>query len=215
MLYGKQPLADSSRLEIYQFSLEIEDHSQFLYSLWTSPRFPPNPAFSPEKAKGVIENRFLKEYERNGYGHYIVALKANNPQRSADATKNQSTPIGTVCLTKGAPPTAFTAPDIGFGLLPDYMGRGYATEAVGLVISYAERRFGLKDVLGLCDPKNTVSRAVMERAGMVYQGLGDLSAAFGPGTIGCVYVLPHMQGKDIGTWGIAENKAKSDNSDGQ
>ena len=36
------------------------------------------PIDAPEKAKDIIEKRFVKEYERNGHGSYIIILKETN-----------------------------------------------------------------------------------------------------------------------------------------
>jgi RimJ/RimL family protein N-acetyltransferase len=193
-----EPLASSEHLTLYKFNPDIQEHSDILYRLWNSPHFieleGKTAVDSPEKAKSVIQNRFIAEYNRNGYGAYLVVIKKLDSQ---DTSPIQF--IGTVGLTKGDSPTSFSAPDIGFALLPEYLGRGYATEAGKLILEYAERTFDLKNALGLCNPKNKASRAVLERIGFTFRGVHELKC-FG-GVQGCVYTLPHMS-EDLSVYGI-------------
>jgi RimJ/RimL family protein N-acetyltransferase len=215
MYCNNPPLASSDRLEIYSFSTSIPQHAEFLYTLWTSPHFGPTSVDSPAKAQTVIENRFLKEYKHNGYGHYILALKPNSSTTTTTTTTDvasttsssplpESIPIGTVCLTRSAPPPEprFTAPDIGFALLPAHLKQGYASEGASLLLRYAKEAFGQRDVLGFCDVGNRASRRVMERAGFVLWGEKDMSEEFGPGAKQTtVYALKDME-KDWVKWGI-------------
>jgi RimJ/RimL family protein N-acetyltransferase len=197
MLYNDSPLTSSSELELYLFSDIVPQHSEFLFKLWTSPNFGPSSIDSLEKAQAVITNRFLEEYERNDYGTFILAIPTPSPL-------TESTPIGTVSLTRGIPPEAFTVPDIGYALLPEYKGNGYATKGAKVLLEYAEKELGIRDILGCCDPDNTASRAVLKRLGFEYRGEWDLSRVMGKGIIenpACVYVLPHMKG-DLKQWGL-------------
>ena len=70
---------------------------------------------------------------------------------------------------KGSPAPAGSAAgdvaaEIGFALAPSARGRGYATEAVTAVVSWA-RDQGLGRVVAECDADNLASRAVLERTG--------------------------------------------------
>ena len=57
-------------------------------------------------------------------------------------------------------------PELLFGLLPEYHGQGLATEAAGLIISYAFAVLGFDYLDGATDEPNRKSRLVMQRAGM-------------------------------------------------
>jgi len=59
--------------------------------------------------------------------------------------------------------------EIGYFLLPPARGRGYATEAIKLVIDYGFRCAGFNRVWGDCDAANTASSRVMGRAGMTLE----------------------------------------------
>lgn len=69
--------------------------------------------------------------------------------------------------------TGFHAPvwsvpkaEFGYFLLPPARGRGYATEALELVIDYGFRVVGFNRVWGTCDAGNEASASVMRRAGL-------------------------------------------------
>ena len=70
------------------------------------------------------------------------------------------------------------APDIGFAIMPEENGKGYATEAAGALIEYAKREFNVPGVFGFVDPGNAVSKRVMEKIAMENRGVRNV-AAFG------------------------------------
>jgi [ribosomal protein S5]-alanine N-acetyltransferase len=59
--------------------------------------------------------------------------------------------------------------DIGYVLRRDRWGRGYTTEAAGLLISLGFD-LGMHRVEATCHPDNRGSSRVMEKAGMTYEG---------------------------------------------
>lgn len=61
--------------------------------------------------------------------------------------------------------------EIGFALLPAYMGKGYAMEAVGLLLQFAFDSLAAHKVVGMCNAKNTRSMKLMEQAGMTREGI--------------------------------------------
>jgi RimJ/RimL family protein N-acetyltransferase len=56
--------------------------------------------------------------------------------------------------------------EIGFVLHPDHRGRGYAGEAVAVLIGLGFEGLGLHRIVGRCDSRNTASARLMERLGM-------------------------------------------------
>ena len=56
--------------------------------------------------------------------------------------------------------------EIGYILNPNFHGQGYASEAVGALITLGFRRFALHRIFARCDPRNTASYRLMERLGM-------------------------------------------------
>jgi RimJ/RimL family protein N-acetyltransferase len=56
--------------------------------------------------------------------------------------------------------------EIGYIFHPDHQGRGYATEAAGLLLEIAFVDLGLHRVVGRLEPRNAASAGVLERIGM-------------------------------------------------
>ena len=62
--------------------------------------------------------------------------------------------------------------EIGYALLPEFWGRGYAAEAARAFLRYAFDELGRERVVAVAHPDNAASRGVMERVGMRYDYTG-------------------------------------------
>ena len=63
-----------------------------------------------------------------------------------------------------------TAPDLGelgWLFLPEYQGRGYATEAAKGLLEWGNAHLGIKHFIAHCDAENLASQGVMRKLGMV------------------------------------------------
>lgn len=56
--------------------------------------------------------------------------------------------------------------EVGFILLEASSGKGYATEAIQLVIDFAIATYGFKKFTAVCSEEHAASRRVLEKAGM-------------------------------------------------
>ncbi len=56
--------------------------------------------------------------------------------------------------------------EIGYGLIPDYRGYGYATEAAKALVEWALAQPGVRRVVAECNRDNTASVRVLEKLGM-------------------------------------------------
>src|SRR5690606_30531493 len=65
------------------------------------------------------------------------------------------------------------AVEVGWRLLPEHWGRGYATEAGRIALDFAFSQLGLPEVVSFTATQNGKSRAVMERIGMARDPAGD------------------------------------------
>lgn len=115
---------------------------------------------SVELARSYIQQKIEPQQQRLGYGGYTLY------QRS-DCTR-----IGVCGLYDRE---GLDGVDIGFALLPEYMGQGYAWEAARCLKDSAAAMFGLQRLLGVTRPDNQASQRLLERLGMQRSGVIQLS----------------------------------------
>ena len=86
------------------------------------------------------------------------------------------THIGDLCF-KGV--SADGSTELGYGILPEYQGRGYATEAAAAAVSWALRQPGIVSVEAETDSGNIASQRVLEKLGFTATGqLGEEGPRF-------------------------------------
>ncbi len=61
--------------------------------------------------------------------------------------------------------------ELGYFLLPEHWGRGYATEIARALVDVSFRTLGLHKVVGSCNEHNDASAQVMQKAGMRKEGV--------------------------------------------
>jgi RimJ/RimL family protein N-acetyltransferase len=174
----------TDRLELSYFIPSNDSHCEFLVKLYNTPLFIESSGKtsidSVDKARLRIES-FEKSHKEHGFGQYLVSLKDGEM-------------IGSVNLSQGS---HYSAPDIGFAILPEHNGKGYATEAAQGLIAYKK----ITAVFGFCDPKNERSGHVLEKIGLESRGCTHLEA-FG-GVYGAVYTWPGMGALE--KWGVVDS----------
>jgi len=60
-------------------------------------------------------------------------------------------------------------PELLYGLLPDFWGKGFVTEAAQAVLTYGFERCGIEKVIASTDTPNQRAVRVMQRLGMCFQ----------------------------------------------
>lgn len=93
----------------------------------------------------------------------------DSPDR--DRYKLAITLDGEVIGTGGIEPRGQHAGEIGYVLGRDHWGKGLATEAAALLIEFGFAELGLHRVIAHTEPDNIASRRVLEKCGMVYEGV--------------------------------------------
>jgi len=106
-------------------------------------------------AERYIRNNIWRPYQTNGYGMYVVQLKS------------PTLPIGMCGLVKR---DFLSAPDLGFALLPDYVGHGYASEAAHAVVLHARQKLGIARLYAIVKRGNRRSVRLLGRLGFHSQG---------------------------------------------
>lgn len=198
---------ETPRLYISYLIAEKDAHCDFLVELYNTPEFIARMGqtniTTREAARKTLAGRFREEHARNGFGIYLISLKGDPEAQDKLAT---STPVGTVSMMKGEEPNCYRAPDLGFAMLSGHMRKGYAKEASQALMDWYEKEKGVKDVLGLHDPKNTASSAVFKSLGFRDRGLRELRV-FG-GVVGRVWAKPGMA-EDLSVYGLPSEEAKA------
>lgn len=63
--------------------------------------------------------------------------------------------------------------EIGWRLIPEHNGKGYATEAAKAIIAFAAERVGATYLVAVADPDNVPSQRVMQRLGMTFKAIEE------------------------------------------
>jgi RimJ/RimL family protein N-acetyltransferase len=111
---------------------------------------------SVEDAKEFI--RHYPDFDRYGYGRWACVLKETR------------TVIG-FCGLKYLPDMGEV--DIGYRFLPQYWGRGLATEACSACLEFGFGTLGLSRIVAFVMPGNIASVRVLEKAGMQFEAEFD------------------------------------------
>ncbi|PHS54613.1 MAG: GNAT family N-acetyltransferase [Lutibacter sp.] len=106
---------------------------------------------SINQAKDIISNVWFSDYQKYGYSRWAVVYKPENKV------------IGFAGL-KYLPEINET--DIGFRFLPEYWGKGIATEVSKKIIEYGFKILKLEKIIGIAMPENNASSRVLEKIGL-------------------------------------------------
>jgi RimJ/RimL family protein N-acetyltransferase len=107
-----------------------------------------------EQAREYIAARFTKSYWENGFGLYLMELKAD------------ATPIGLCGFVRRK---ELPDPDIGFALLPQFEKKGFAYEAAEAVMRYGRQTLMLSRVLAITTLDNESSGRLLEKIGLSFE----------------------------------------------
>lgn len=108
---------------------------------------------SLEDAGTYLSNGPIRSYADNGFGLWLIEIK------------NTGTPIGTCGLIKRP---GLEDVDIGFALLPEYEGAGFAYEAASATLSYAKEA-GIERVVAITVKYNDRSIALLKKLGFEFE----------------------------------------------
>jgi RimJ/RimL family protein N-acetyltransferase len=148
-------IIETERLKICQLSTE---DSEFIIKLLNSPgwlKFIGNKNVKTKSdAENYIINGPVKSYEENGFGLCLLKLKKKN------------IPVGMCGLIKR---DSLEDIDIGFALLPEYEGNGYAYESASALLHHAKTDLGIKKVVAITDKDNINSIKLLEKAGLTFE----------------------------------------------
>lgn len=148
-------LIETDRLRLRPVSV---DDTELMLAIWNDPAFIRNVSDrgirTVEQAREAIVSGAQKLFEDYGYGPYCMSMKTDG------------TMIGICGLFKRE---NLDDPDIGFGVLPEHCGKGYAGEAAAAVIDYARDELGISALTAIVSPKNAPSIGLIEKLGLTFE----------------------------------------------
>lgn len=153
----------TERLIITPFTLS---DAEFIVNLLNQPSFIMNIADKQVRtvadAENYLRNGPLASYQQHGFGLCRVALKQSNIA------------IGMCGILKRA---ELEHADIGYALLPDFCGNGYAFEAAQAVLQSAVGTHQLTTILAITKPTNESSNKLLLKLGFEAKGQLEIYAA--------------------------------------
>lgn len=150
-----KPKIQTSRLLLKPFSAE---DANFVLDLYNSPKFlkfvGDRNIRTEEDAIKFIKEKMISQMRKLGFGNYVIINKETGEKLGG---------VGIFAREN------VEVMDIGFSLLPQYHGFGYAFEAATLLIKYVREKFGLKKVSAITMGENSASRNLIEKLGLTYK----------------------------------------------
>jgi len=147
-------LIETERLRLRPVTI---DDTELMLAIWNDPAFIRNVSDrgirTVEQARDAIESGAQKLFEDYGYGPYCMSLKSDGAM------------IGICGLFKR---DNLEDPDIGFGVLPDYCGKGYAGEAAVAVVNFARTELGINALTAIVSPTNAPSIGLIKKLGLTF-----------------------------------------------
>ena len=148
-------MLETARLQLRKFTLDDAEEYFRLNSNSEVVRYTgQSPLTSIDEAIEVLKSAPLRDYQIHGFG------------RLACIDKNSDRLIG-FCGLKYLPD--IDEIDIGYRFLPEFWGRGFATESSLPVMEYGRNVLGLKRIIGLVDPDNSGSVNVLKKLGLTFE----------------------------------------------
>ncbi len=146
------PVAETHRLILRR--LELAD-AEFIFKLVNDPTWlagiGDRGVRTLADAQEYLRKGPLEMYERHGFGLYAIERKVDQQL------------IGICGLLKRE---TLPEPDLGYALLPQYAGVGYAMEAARACVTLAREQFQMPRLLAITTPENIRSRHLLEQLGM-------------------------------------------------
>jgi len=104
-----------------------------------------------EQAEEVLHNTVLKDYKIYGYGRFAVIHKPDQKLIGFSGIKYL--------------PEANGKSDLGYRFLPEYWGKGIATESSKMSLKFAFNKLKLKQIFGFVELENSASKNVLLKVG--------------------------------------------------
>jgi len=146
------PIIETERLILREFTVnDVESVYEFNSNVELHKYTGDEIIKSKERAKEIITDIWLKDYEKYGYGRWAVVYKPENKVIGFAGLKYL---------------TEINETDIGYRFLPEYWGKGLASEISNEIIKYGFNKLNLNRIIGIAMPENIGSWKVLEKIGL-------------------------------------------------
>lgn len=129
----------------------------FMLAIWNDPAFVryvgDRGIRTVAGAQAALKDGAFKLYEDYGFGPYAMSLKKDGSL------------VGICGLFRRE---NLVDPDIGFAVLPDFCGIGFASEAAEAVVVHARDDLGIKCLTAIVSPENLASIALIKKIGLTF-----------------------------------------------
>jgi RimJ/RimL family protein N-acetyltransferase len=153
-------ILETSRLELVEFTAGDSD---FIFRLLNTPGWLENIGSrgvnTVTDAEKYLTNVLIPSYTLNGFGFWRMRLKGTGES------------IGMCGFAKRA---GLDDPDVGFALLPEYEGKGYALEAAKACMEYASTELKIDVIKAITSKTNVRSQKLLEKIGLKFEKLINL-----------------------------------------
>jgi RimJ/RimL family protein N-acetyltransferase len=156
MVINNTTITETSRLRLTQFT---EEDAPFVLQILNTPGWlqfiGDRNVKTLEIAKDYTKEKLIAAYTKFGFGMYAMRLKDTGEI------------IGMCGLVKR---DNLDHADIGYALLPEFSGKGYAREAASAVLKHANEVLKLNPILAIVTPGNNSSIKLLENLQFSLQG---------------------------------------------
>ncbi len=145
----------TDRLNIRPFAL---DDAEVLHAFWTNPevrRYLWDDRILPMETVREIIASSIRDFEERGFGFFSLDLKATEPVIVGFCGFRMFEDGDQIELL--------------YGILPDYWGEGFVTEAALAVLRFGFHECGMERVIAATDTPNQRAVRVLQRLGMSFE----------------------------------------------
>jgi len=141
----------------------LKEDAELIYKLMNTPKFikfvGDREINSIQDAEKYIQTKMLPQLNALGYSSYTIITKADGAKIGTCGLYNRDGVDGI---------------DIGFGLLPQYEGLGYAYESAHRLLKAAFEEFEIDEIKAITSKENISSQRLLEKLGLKMIGTTKL-----------------------------------------
>jgi len=132
----------------------LEEDAELIYQLMNTPKFikyvGDRQLYSVEYAEKYIQEKMLPQLHSRGYSNYSLIIKKNGAKIGICGLYNREGLEGI---------------DIGFGILPEYEGLGYAYESSSRIIKAGFEELEIHKIKAITNKENISSQSLLVKLG--------------------------------------------------